>query len=386
MKSIQSVRFISIVVGISICLAFYDCAGPGGDGNNKTSESGYVSQTPTRFEVDPLWPQPLPNNWVLGEVSGVATDANDNVWIVHRPHSLSEREIPAMQDPPASECCIPAPSVIEFDPEGNILQAWSIEEATQHSMIKEHGIFVDGDGNVWMGGSDTSDQVVLKFSSTGQLLMQIGEWGITGGSNDTEHLGGPADITVDIPEKEVYIADGYMNRRIIVFDSETGEYKRHWGAYGEAPDDNELPAYNPDEPPAKYFRNPVHAVRISSDNLVYMTDRMNDRIQVFQKDGTFVRELIIEKQTLWTGSAWDIEFSPDAEQTYLYLTDGMNRKVWILDRSDLEVIGSFGHAGRNAGQFGWVHSIAMDSKGNLYTTEVFPGKRIQKFKPVDSAL
>ena len=185
-------------------------------------------------------------------------------------------------------------------------------------------------------------------------------------------------------ENEVYIADGYINRRIIVFDAETGEYKRHWGAYGEAPDDSEIPDYDPGEQPARYFRNPVHAVRISSDNLVYMADRMNNRIQVFQKDGTFVRELIIARQTLWTGSAWDIEFSPDADQTYIYVTDGMNRKVWILDRSNLEIIGSFGHAGRNAGQFGWVHSIAMDSKGNLYTTEVIPGKRIQKFRPESS--
>lgn len=382
MKLIQTVKVFAAILGILISQACSDGKGKSGNGDKITPGNGYVSQTPTRFEVDPGWPKPLPDNWVLGEVSGVATDANDNVWIVHRPHSLTEREIPAMQDPPASECCIPAPSIIEFDPEGNILQAWSIQDVAQHTMIKEHGIFVDGGGNVWMGGSDTSDQVVLKFSDTGELLLQIGEWGITGGSNDTEHLGGPADITVDMDDNEVYIADGYMNRRIIVFDATTGEYKRHWGAYGEAPDDSEIPAYDPGEPPAKYFRNPVHAVRISSDNLVYMADRMNDRIQVFQKEGTFVRELIIAGQTLWTGSAWDIEFSPDEDQTYLYLTDGMNRKVWILDRSDLEVIGSFGHAGRNAGQFGWVHSLAMDSKGNLYTTEVFPGKRIQKFRPV----
>jgi DNA-binding beta-propeller fold protein YncE len=361
-------------MGVSIFSACSDGTGPG--------NGGYVSQTPTLFEVDPMWPKPLPDSWVLGEVSGVATDANDHVWIVHRPHSLTDREIPAMQNPPASECCIPAPSIIEFDPDGNVLQAWRLEEKANHGMIKEHGIFVDGEGNVWMAGSDTADQVVLKFSNSGELLLQIGEWGVSGGSNDTEHLGGPTDFAVDMAENEVYISDGYMNRRIIVFDSRTGEYKRHWGAYGEVPDDSPLAAYDPGEEPAKSYRNPVHAVRLSSDSLLYMADRVNNRLQVFRKDGTFVTEKIIEKQTLWTGSVWDIEFSPDAEQTYMYITDGMNRKIRILDRATLEVIGSFGMPGRNAGLFGWVHSLAMDSKGNLYTGEVLPGKRIQKFRPV----
>ena len=382
MNSIQTIRFVCVILGISICSACSDGARPGDDGKQTTSGNEYVSQTPTEFEVDPFWPKPLPNNWVLGEVSGVATDENDHVWIVHRPNSLVDREIPATVSPPSSKCCIPAPSVIEFDPEGNIVQAWGNQDTTQQWIVSEHGIFIDSEGNVWIGGNSESDQVVLKLSKNGKLLLQIGEWGQTGGSNDTRHLGGPTDFAVDIGDNEVYIADGYVNRRIIVFDAKTGDYKRHWGAYGEVPDDSELLAYNPNGQPNKSFQNPVHAVRISLDNLVYMTDRVNNRIQVFMKDGTFVRESIIARQTLWTGAAWDIEFSQDVDQTYMYITDGMNRKVWILDRSSLEVIGSFGHAGRNAGQFGWVHSVAMDSKGNLYTGEVFPGKRIQKFRPV----
>ncbi|MCK4977098.1 MAG: hypothetical protein KAS36_09205, partial [Anaerolineales bacterium] len=162
----------------------------------------------------------------------------------------------------------------------------------------------------------------------------------------------------------------------------TGEYTRHWGAYGEAPDDSELPDYDPNDKPTRSFRGPVHAVRLSSDNLVYVADRSGDRIQVFMKDGTFVRESFVAKQTLDRGSVWDIELSPDADQTYMYIPDGMNMKVWILDRLSLEVVGSFGHGGRNAGQFGWIHSVAMDSKGNLYTTEVSPGKRVQKFRPI----
>ncbi len=202
------------------------------------------------------------------------------------------------------------------------------------------------------------------------------------GSNDTTNLSGPADIAVDKEANEVYIADGYGNRRIIVFDATSGYYKRHWGAYGELPHNDELPAYNPEDQPLKSFRNPVHAVRISNDNLVYVADRVNNRVQVFNKDGTFVTESFVAKETLGSGAVWDIDLSPDPNQTYMYVAGGMNMKVWILNRSNLEVIGSFGYGGRNAGQFGWVHNVAMDSKGNLYTTEVKPGKRIQKFRPV----
>ena len=369
-------------MGISIWSACSNGVKLDNRGEQMTSDKNYVSQVPTEFDVDPHWPKPLPNNWILGEVSGMTIDANDHVWIVHRPITVTDRVTGAAQNPPTSECCIPAPSVIEFDPEGNILQAWGNQDTTQQWPVSEHGIFVDNEGNVWIAGRSASDQVVLKFSNNGKLLLKLGEWGITNGSNDTRYLGGPTDIAVDTITNEVYIADGYVNRRIIVFDAKTGEYKRHWGAYGEAPDDSELPDYDPNDKPTRSFRGPVHAVRLSSDNLVYVADRSGDRIQVFMKDGTFVRESFVAKQTLDRGSVWDIELSPDADQTYMYIPDGMNMKVWILDRLSLEVVGSFGHGGRNAGQFGWIHSVAMDSKGNLYTTEVSPGKRVQKFRPI----
>ncbi len=352
--------------------------------NSKETESTgaiFQSQTPTAFEVDPFWPKQLPNNWILGEAGGIATDANDHIWIVQRPGSLDERETRAANNPPESECCIPAPSVIEFDQEGNVLQAWGNPDTTQTWITSEHGIFVDLDGTVWIGGSG-QDHVVLKFTNDGKPLLQLGEYGQNKGSNDTSLLGGPADIAVDHEANEVYIADGYTNRRVIVYDATTGEYKRHWGAYGEAPHDNELPAYNPNDQPIKSFRNPVHSVRISIDNLVYAADRVGNRIQVFNKDGSYVSEGFVATQTLGIGAAWDIEFSPDSKQTYMYIADGMNMKVWILERSTMRTIGSFGHGGRNAGQFGWIHNLAMDSKGNLYTSEVRPGKRIQKFRPV----
>ena len=331
---------------------------------------------PPSFEVDPFWPQPLPNNWIIGQVSGVAVDSRDHIWIVHRPGSLTPTDAGAVQEPPISQCCVPAPPVIEFDQAGNVVQAWGGPESFAGWPASEHGIFVDHADNVWIGGTS---HVVLKFTRDGQQLLQIGEFGSTGGSSDRQLLGSPADIAVDPETNEVYIADGYGNRRIIVFDAETGEYLRHWGAYGNPPDDRELAPYDPAVPPLESFRTPVHAVRLSRDGKVYVADRVNNRVQVFFRDGEFLTEASIARSTLSMGSAWDIEFSPDVEQTYMYVTDGTNDKVWILNRQDLEIVGQFGRSGRYAGQFHWVHSVAVDSQGNLYTGEVDTGQRVQRF-------
>ena len=378
-QSRQLTKLIGLILVAAIYSTCSDAPNQVDSGDNLTIDEDYITQAPTKFEVDPFWPQRLPNNWILGEVAGIAVDKNDHIWIVQRPATLDERELGARQNPPQGECCIPAPSVIEFDPEGKVLQAWGNPDTTQQWITLEHGIYVDSEDNIWIRGA--ADHVVLKFSNSGEQLLQLGDYGQTNGSNDTALLGGPADIAVDTEANEVYIADGYGNRRVIVFDATSGEYKRHWGAYGQTPDDQELPVYNPEEQPHKSFRNPVHGIRLSIDNQVYVADRINNRIQVFQKDGSFVRESIVAKETLGGGAVWDIELSPDPDQTYVYVADAMNTKVWVLNRGSLEVIGSFGHGGRNAGQFGWIHNLAMDSKGNLYTAEVRPGKRIQKFNP-----
>lgn len=369
----NSLFIISLVTGLFVIVNSCSQAG---------SDNAASAQSPTAFEVDPFWPKPLPNNWTIGQVSGVAVDSRDHIWIVHRPGTLTAREAGAVQDPPLSECCVPAPSVIEFDQEGNLVQAWGGPDSDEKWPQSEHGIFIDYQNNVWIGSNGRNDQVVLKFTPSGELLLTIGEWGVTKGSNDTEHLGQPADIAVDPETNEVYIADGYGNRRIVVFDAATGEYRRHWGAYGETPDDGELPPFDPDAPMVRSFRSPMHSVRIADDGLVYAADRINNRIQVFRKDGTYVKEAFLANKTLGMGSVWDMELSRDADQTLMYVPDGTNQKVWILNRESLEVVGSFGRGGKNAGQFGWVHNIAMDSKGNLYTTEVENGKRVQKFKPV----
>ena len=339
-----------------------------------------------RFEVDPLWPKPLPNHWVQGMSIGVSVDAQDHIWIVHRTNTFEPMEIYATAKPPAAECCVPAPPVLEFDEEGNLIGHWGGPGQGYDWPDSNHGITVDYKGNVWIGGnsrgkdkSQFHDNQVLKFTQDGKFLMQIGHPMKSQGSNDTENLKGAAKMFVDKATDELYVADGYGNHRVIVYDAETGKYKRHWGAYGHKPDDTDLGPYNPDAPPAQQFRNPVHCAELANDGLLYVCDRANDRIQVFKKDGTFVKEAIIAKRTLGDGSAWDIAFSKDPQQKYIFLADGSNEKVYIMLRDTLEILTSFGDGGRQPGQFYAVHSIATDSKGNIFTTETYRGQRVQKF-------
>ena len=345
------------------------------------AQSGGVVQAP-RFEVDPLWPKPLPNHWLLGSTIGVSVDEQDHVWIIHRgPGTLNERtEMSAATNPPtAEECCVPAPPVLEFDQAGNLVGHWGGPGEGYEWPLSNHGITVDYKGNVWIGGNDAKDAQVLKFTKSGKFLMQIGHQGKSGGSNDTENFGRAAKIFVDPKANEAYISDGYLNKRVVVIDADTGKFKRYWGAYGNKPDDKSLGRYNPDAPPAQQFRNPVHCAELSNDGLLYVCDRVNDRIQVFTPEGKFVKEQFVAKQSLADGSVWDIAFSKDPQQKFIYLADGRNQKVYIIQRDTLEVLTSFGDGGRQPGQFYGVHSIATDSKGNIYTTETYEGRRLQKF-------
>ena len=330
-----------------------------------------------QFRVDPFWARELPNNWILGQVSGVAVDDRDHVWIVHRPRTLDAR-----QRGEEGMCCVPAPPVIEFDPAGNVVRSWGGPSEEFEWPENEHGIHVDDQGNVWIGGNGAGDAHVLKFTADGEFLLQIGQAGQSRGSNDTENLGQPASIEVDGAASEVYIADGYGNRRVIVFDSQTGEYKRHWGAYGVRPEDTDLPPYDPRSEPIRHFHSPVHGVAIASDGLVYVADRTNNRLQVFQKDGQFVTEAFVRAETLGSGSVSGVTLSEDSDQRWLFIPDGTNNVVWTLDRSSLEVVDYFGRLGKNAGQFYRLHNLAIDSRGNLYTTEVNVGQRLQKFDRV----
>jgi DNA-binding beta-propeller fold protein YncE len=361
--------------------------------------SGRGTVMAPRFEVDPLWPKPLPNHWVIGNAIGVSVDPQDHVWIIHRAGSLEPKEIYATANPPAAECCTPAPPVLAFDQAGNLVASWGGPGEGYDWPDSNHGITVDYKGNVWIGGngrgpaprgttpSETAprgpapfnDNMVLKFTQGGKFLMQIGHPGKSQGSNDVENLKGPAKLFVDPKTDELYVADGYGNHRVIVFDAETGKYKRHWGAYGNKPDDTNLGPYKPDDPPAQQFRNPVHCAELSNDGLLYVCDRPNDRIQVFKPDGTFVKEVFIAKNTRGDGSVWDIAFSKDPQQKYIFLADGANEKIYVMLRDTLEILTSFGDGGRQPGQFYAVHSIAADSKGNIYTTETYRGQRVQRF-------
>jgi DNA-binding beta-propeller fold protein YncE len=331
-----------------------------------------------RFEVDPLWPKPLPHHWVLGSTVGVSVDARDHVWIIHRPETVEDTFKAAAVTPPVGICCTPAPPVLEFDPDGTLLNAWGGPGRGYDWPVSNHGITVDDKGNVWIGGNDNKDAHILKFSPTGSFLLQIGHPGARGGSNDPANLWRAAKVVVDPATNEAYVADGYGNHRVVVFDADTGAYKRHWGAYGEKPDDTDLGAYDPAAKPVRQFRT-VHCAMVSNDGFVYVCDRVNDRIQVFRKDGTFVKEAFFETQTLRSGSVWDLAFSRDPEQAFLYLVDGVNEQVRVVRRSTLEVLTSFGDGGRQPGQFFGVHNIATDSKGNLYTTETYTGARLQRF-------
>jgi hypothetical protein len=356
--------------------------------------AGNETITAPRFEVDPFWPKPLPNHWILGSAIGVWVDERDHVWIIHRSSATLANQEKGL-DLNTAECCAGAPPVLEFDPAGNLVGSWGGPGEGYEWPQSNHGIFVDHLGNVWIGGNGGGDSHILKFTRSGEFLAQYGMAGahrspgdegaddyiptFEGDSNDQQNFGRVAKIFVDPIENEAYVADGYLNKRVAVLDGDTGEMKRFWGAYGNRPDDTNLGPYDPDAPPAQQFRNPVHCADLSNDGFVYVCDRGNNRIQVFSKDGTFVKEAFIAERTLASGSVWDVAFSRDEEQRYLFVLDGMNGKVYVLLRETLEVLTSFGDGGRQPGQFYGVHSVAIDSAGNLFTTETWEGKRLQKF-------
>jgi DNA-binding beta-propeller fold protein YncE len=332
------------------------------------------------FEVDPLWPKPLPNNWLLGWTIGVWADEQDNIWVIHRGASgLHNNERGAELNPPIAECCRTAPPILVFDKDGNLIRSWGGPGDGYEWPSSNHGVHVDYKGNVWIGGNGEKDAQVLKFTKDGKFLMQVGHFGGNKGSNDADNFGRPAKIWVDPKTNEAYIADGYLNKRVAVIDADTGKMKRFWGAYGNKPDDTNLGPYNPSAPPAQQFRNPVHCIERSNDGLVYVCDRANDRLQVFTPEGKFVKEAFFAKNTKGAGSVWDFTFSKDPEQKFMMLADGQNERVRVLLRDTLEELTSFGDGGRQPGQFYGVHSVTSDSKGNLYTTETYEGKRVQKF-------
>ena len=345
-------------------------------------ERAALAQRPAApaFQVDPMWPK-MPKQWILGQVAGLSVDARDHVWILQRPWSLANDEKATDPDAP---CCHPAPPVMEFDEAGNYVQGWGGAGGGYEWPADEHAIHVDFKGNVWVssaGGprlATKQENQILKFTQAGKFLLQIGRRGMSKGSLDTNNFNNAADIHVYAKTNEVFVADGYVNRRVIVLDADTGTFKRMWGAYGNAPDDA-APNEPKDEGPGAAQFNLVHGVRVSDDGLVYVADRRNNRMQVFTVEGKFQREIFVERKTKLLGTSFSVAFSPDPRQEYLYLADAGNGRVHIYDRKTLAEVGGFGRIGHYAGEFVFLHVVAADSKGNLYTAEVGGGRRVQKF-------
>lgn len=330
-----------------------------------------AASAPVQFQVDTQWPQPFPANWVPGDVTGIAVDGRDHAWVLTPPDSLTTEERAAGGDD-----AIRLPTVVELDPAGVVVQTWPVPTGELAWPVTPHGIFVDHTDHVWVGYRD--DHRVVKFTRAGEHVFTIGEKGVTLGSNDPEHLGAPAGIWVDPETNEVYVADGYRNRRVVVFDGATGAYLRHWGAYGEQPDDSYVyDAEAEGGAPARQFST-AHGITGSRDGRIYLADRRNGRVQVFGHDGAFIAERILPPTGDATASIYDVALSKDAAQELLFVADG-NGKVWVLRRDDLEVVGEIGSPGREAGQFTTPHNLAMDSRGVLHVADA-QGRRVQRFQ------
>jgi hypothetical protein len=372
--SLRVRRFVPAVVLMAVCL--------GGASIVSMLAQG-ASPAPPSFAVDPKWPT-VPNNWVLGEVTSIAVDSEDHIWVLHRPRSI-----------PADQQANAAPPVLEFDASGKLLRSWGGPSDGYDWPEREHGIYVDHRNNVWITGNGgwpkpspggSTDDVILKFDPSGKLLLQIGKRGASKGNTDTTNVHQPGDVFVHAPTNELYVADGYGNNRVIVFDADTGAYRRMWGAFGNTP---ETPApagrgargappaaANPDGPPQYGL---VHAVKVSSDGIVYVADRTNNRIQTFTTDGKYQRQVQVAPLGEVNGVPAGFSFSPDPKQQFLYVVDSGPMRIVIFERATLRQVGSVGMRGKGPGEFDIVHHMAADSKGNLYTAEIVNNRRAQRF-------
>jgi hypothetical protein len=391
---------------------------------------GGQEQNAPKFKFDADWPKPLPNKWKMGGVTGLAVDKDDNVWVYDRPNDLTDIELEAELTPPLADCCVRPPSMIHIDKNGTVMGSFDAPQG--------HGMAVDTKGFAYLG-QDTVRKYDVK---TGKLVGEVartpdkqpGAGGGDGGPLTSAHVagrgspgpvagfltppggrpqpdaatqsaresaiaafrakyppttpmivGGLEEIRLDESAHEMYAADNYLGGRVMVFDLDTLQFKRGWGAYGHAlsemsTDDRDR-AYTPGGPEPKEFRGHL-TLNVSHDGKVYAADRMANRIQVFTKEGKFLKEFTIATMTGVGGSTGGVMFSPDKAQRFLYISDLTNNHIWFLDREDGKVVGQMGSMGENGGQFFGLHMIAVDSKGDIYTGEVFQGERVQRFLPV----
>ena len=374
------------------------------------------SQALPIYKVDPFWPKPLPNKWLIQGVPTMVTDKDDHIWVLNRPRDIMPDEAGAATNPPRTDCCIAAPAVLEFDTAGNLLKSWGGPGYTdgwpalgvaRPGPGAEHNIMVDRQGNVWISGSGRGDSI-QKFTSDGKFLWDFGHRGprpapgqtpppLRQNNQQTDIFpGGIFFFDLDEDAREIYIVD---TKRVLVYDMDTGAFKRGWGGHGiplSEIDNDPTPPYDTSGPPPdqKQFAPALHCVHFSVDGLVYVCERGSDRVQVFTKEGKFVSSFFVHPSTPsrgaecggpgstmfgMCGTIYNLTFSHDAMEKYVLIADGTNDKVWIHDRQDGKMVGSIGDNGRMAGQFHWIDAIAMDSHGNIYTGEVDTGKRVQKF-------
>jgi DNA-binding beta-propeller fold protein YncE len=336
-----------------------------------------------RFEVDPTFPKPLPDGMYQGQSIGLWVDSRDHVWIVHRPDVLDAVE--GALDQKTGECCKMAPPILEFDPSGTLLRRWGGESGPGYTWpTSNHGLNIDNKGFVWIGGNGGAhDGHVLKFTQDGKFVAQHGEakQGLGPDSMSQTRFFMVAETFFHAPTNEVFLADGYGNRRVAVIDADSGKMKRFWGAYGKPPDDKAAAAQGAYDPTATYqhYRGPVHCAMVSNDGLVYVCDRTSNRIQVFKVDGTYVREVYTQRDSRGDGTTWDVDFSRDPQQRFLYVADGRNQKIRIFDRASMTELTTFGKGGHYPGEWYSLHNLSVDSKGNIYTVETYQGRRLQRF-------
>ena len=350
---------------------------------------------PPKYRFDPSWPKlPYPHNWAIKSFGGIFIDKNDNIWVLSRPEQIPKADLIAELKVPEATCCFTGPAVIEFSPKGDILQAWGGQGYVPGWPQQEQGIVVDGKGHVWIGGAKAGD-TLMEFTADGMLVRDFGHRGPTPPpkaprqKEDNQQtallMGGEPAEAIDDAAHEIYVTDGYLNKRVLVFDIDTGAFKRGWGGYGKplAEISNDpAPDYIANQAPSKEFMGPIHGIKISNDGLVYVSDRGADRVQVFTKQGKFVQEIFIDPQTIGHGSVDSVAFSGDPGQKYLYAASFQNSNVEIYDRKTGKLLDSFGSHGTNGGQFTNLHIAAVDSHGNVYAGEVGDASRIQKFTPV----
>ena len=333
------------------------------------------------FQVDPTWPI-IPNNWVLGEVTSIAVDSRDHIWVLHRPRSI-----------PAERRAQAAPPVLEFDTAGRLLGSWGGNGDSYDWPEREHGIYVDAKGFVWISGNGgwpkpsaagSGDDMILKFTSSGKLVLQIGRRGQSSGNTDTANVHQPADVYVHAPTNELYVADGYGNQRVVVFDAESGKFKRAWGAFGNTPPaamapNPPVPAPNQGDGDGPPQFGLVHAVKVSNDGIVYVADRTNNRVQTFTTAGKYLRQVRLAPVGTVTSVPAGFAFSADPKQQFLYAVDSGPMRVVIFDREALTALGAVGTRGPKPGELDIVHHMATDSAGNIYTAEIVTNRRAQKF-------